>query len=119
MPKNFLSILLIVFVSCSRLLAQKSYSDNQLWLGASCEFNFKKGWALTAQYRMREVNDVSYYKGSYWFFTADYRINKYVKVFANYRFADVDVGYFHRFGGGGELRYKKHHFTYSLRTMVQ
>jgi hypothetical protein len=107
-------------MSAATTLAQKVTVDHQLWLGVSCKLDFKKGWAFTAQYRRRQINDYNDYSGSYLFLTTDYKINKYLNTFIDYRYAVIiDAGYYHRFALGIEGQFKKKDFTFSLRPMVQ
>ena len=101
-------------------MAQKQVVDRQFWLGASCKLDFKKGFSLTAQIRGRQINDFSRFYGSYLFLTGEYRVNKYLSTFLNYRYSSVvDVGYYHRYALGVEGTLKMKKFTFSMRPMVQ
>lgn len=98
---------------------QAANSDFQFWPGASLKLDLPKKFTLTGQYRLRMIDNASYYKGSYLFATLDYRFNKHLSVFTNYRLALVDVGRFNRFALGFEAKEKFHDFTVSFRPMVQ
>lgn len=113
-------IVLMLVLSAGHILAQKTVSENQIWLGAACKLDFKKGWAVTVQYRVRETKDVTKYYGAYLFISPEYKINKHFNVFADYRYASVvDVGYYHRFAIGGEAQTKWKRFEFVFRPMIQ
>jgi hypothetical protein len=116
----FLGLVIISLASITQASAQKNHVDYQAWLGGSAKLDFKKGWAVTLQYRGRKVDDMSRYYGTYWFVTTDYKINKNFGAFVNYRYASVvDVGTFHRYAIGAEARTKWNHFIFSFRPMLQ
>lgn len=113
-------LIFFILISVCRVEAQKTFAENQIWLGSSCTFDFKKGWAASVQYRVRETKDVTKYYGSYLFATVEYKINKHFKFFLDYRNASiVDVGHYHRYAVGIEAQTKWRKFEFSFRPMVQ
>ncbi|MFN8355936.1 MAG: DUF2490 domain-containing protein [Spirosomataceae bacterium] len=116
--KKLIGILLVLITHKSTGWAQ-SKDDFQTWYGASLKLDFKKGWAVTGQYRLRLTENSSYYKGSYLFGQVDKRLNKYLLATANYRLAMVDVGTYHRYAVGLEGRYQLKGLSFFLRPMVQ
>jgi hypothetical protein len=118
-PK-FRIIVLITLLIAGEVTAQRTISENQIWIGAECKLDFKKGWSVAIQYRVRETKDVSKYYGAYLFVSPEYKINKHFNVFADYRYASiVDVGHYHRFALGAEAQTKWKRFEFSFRPMVQ
>jgi hypothetical protein len=113
-------LLFVILFGAHQLAAQKTYSENQLWIGSSCKLDFKKGWGVAVQYRVRQTKDVTKYYGSYLFVTLGYKINKHFNVFTDYRNASiVDVGHYHRYAVGVEAQTKWRKFEFSFRPMVQ
>ncbi len=120
LPSKFHLAVVFLLSGIGHLVAQKSYSENQIWLGASCKFDFKKGWEVSIKYRVRETRDVSKYYGAYLFISPEYKINKHFDVFVDYRYASVvDVGHYHRFAVGAQAQTKWKRFEFALRPMVQ
>ena len=111
-----LFVLPLLFNNC--IIAQ-SKNDTQLWLGVSAKKKLKHGFAGTFQYRVRRTDNISTYKGAYFYFTLEKKLNKTFTFEANYRLAKIDNLYYHRYALGIEAQVKYNHNKFILRPMVQ
>lgn len=114
--KLILSLLFLIFNTC--LFAQ-SKNDTQLWLGVSVKKKIFNEFVGTFQYRTRKVDNISRYKGAYFYLTLERRINKTFNIETNYRLAAVDNLYYHRYALGVEAQLKFEHNKFILRPLVQ
>jgi len=114
--KIILFVLPLLLNTC--LIAQ-SKNDTQLWLGVSIKKKLYNSFIGTFQYRARKVDNISTFKGSYYYFTLERKINKSFNIEANYRLAAIDNLYYHRYALGVEAQLKLDHHKFILRPMVQ
>lgn len=110
---------LILFLGLGFTSLAQNRTDFQTWYGSSLKLNLKKGWEVSGQYRLRLIENSSYYKGSYFFGQIDKSFNKHFLVFVNYRLALTDNGVFNRFAAAFEAKKKVNHFTIAFRPMFQ
>ncbi|AFK02057.1 Protein of unknown function DUF2490 [Emticicia oligotrophica DSM 17448] len=101
------------------VFAQKSVTDFQTWYDAAVKLNLKKGWKLSSRFRVRLNENSSNYRGSYLFLEGEKRVNKYIRVLANYRLAWVEGNQYHRFLIGTNAQFKTNGFTFFTRPMIQ
>lgn len=114
------TILFVLLLNLSLTIqAQKSTTDFQTWYDAALKLNLKKGWEVSGQYRVRVTENSSHYRGSYFFFAGEKKLNKYFKVLANYRLALVEGDNYHRFLFGVNAQVKANNFTFFTRPMLQ
>jgi hypothetical protein len=111
-----LFVLPLLFSNC---INAQSKDDTQLWLGVSAKKKLKNGFAGTFQYRIRKIDNISTYKGSYFSFTLEKRLNKSFNLETNYRLAMIDNSNYHRYALGVELQVKTKSNKFTLRPMVQ
>ncbi len=97
----------------------KDLNDIQTWYGASLKIDLPHKWAVSTQYRLRIIDDASYYKGSYIFGQIDKRLNQTFELTSNYRLALVDKGVFHRYALGVDVRKEWRKWSINFRPMVQ
>jgi hypothetical protein len=77
--KNLILFLFLLFSNnCS--FAQ-SKDDTQLWLGVSVKKKLYNTLSGSFQYRVRKVDDISSYKGSYFYFALEKKLNKTIPNF--------------------------------------
>lgn len=112
-------ILFGLFLILNTCLFAQSKNDTQLWLGVSAKKKISNGLVGTFQYRTRKVDNISRYKGSYFYLTLEKRINKTFIIETNYRLAAVDNLYYHRYALGVEAQLKFEHNKFALRPLVQ
>jgi hypothetical protein len=117
---SFKKIILIVlpFAISSCIMAQ-SKNDTQLWLGVSAKKKLYNGFVGTFQYRARKTENISTYKGSYFYFTLEKKLNKTFNIETNYRLAVIDNSFYHRYALGIEAQAKSNHNKLIFRPMVQ
>ena len=70
MNKKSILLLLLSLSSTICLLAQ-STTDTQLWLGLSVKKPLSNGFSITGQYRARRTDNISIFKGSYFYLNVD------------------------------------------------
>lgn len=112
-------LLLLLFFSLTISLFAQDNTDTQLWLGLSVKKPLRNGFAITGQYRVRNTNNISNFKGSYLYFILDKKINKTISLEANYRLAMIDNLYYNRYAIGVEAQVKTGNHKFLLRPMVQ
>lgn len=115
---NYLRIITLLLIS-SATFAQKSEVDLQTRGSVSVDVDFKKGWSLGTEYRVKFNENSSNYRGSYFYLEGDKKINKFLSAGVAYRYGVVDGENFHRFAGNVEGKYKLQKFTFSLRETYQ
>jgi Protein of unknown function (DUF2490) len=115
--KNFQFLFLLL--SSLGGFAQTNKDDLQAWFGTSLKVNLKHGWDISAQYRLRITDNITYYKGSYLFGQVDKKLNDHFALMTNYRLAMIDKGTYHRFAFGLEAQQKYGIVTVALRPMIQ
>ena len=118
------AILLIAAVSTYiKADAQNASTDQQLWLGVNASGSFKKGWSFTSQARIRYTDNVSTYKGAYFYFTGEKKFDKNNSAEANYRLALINEGgvvrSYHRYALAYERTFRTKTLKMYLRPMVQ
>ena len=113
-----LILLLLPFALSTCLMAQ-SKNDTQLWLGVSVKKKLYNGFAGTFQYRARKTNNISTYKGSYFYFTLEKKLNKTFNIETNYRLAVIDNSFYQRYALSIEAQAKANHNKLIFRPMVQ
>jgi hypothetical protein len=94
-------------------------NDFQVWLGAGLKLDLPKKWEFEIDYQLRQVNDASTYKGSYFSPQLSYKFNKYLEAFANYRWAFTVNGNSRRAGFGLQTSLKLQKWNLGLRTQLQ
>lgn len=120
MKKTQLYILSFCLISCLSFgQTTKDYTDFQTWYGASVKLDLAHQWAVTAQYRMRLIDDASYYRGSYLYGEVDKGLNNTFSLKGSYRLAMVDEGTFQRYAFGIEAKKAIKNFSFTLRPMIQ
>ncbi|WP_337042810.1 DUF2490 domain-containing protein [Emticicia sp. 17c] len=119
MIKQLLVALFMYLLVVQAIAQNKSTQDFQTWYDTELKLNLKKGWELKGQYRVRFNENASHYKGSYFFLAGEKKINKYLKVVANYRLALVEDNNYHRFLIGLQGQLKVNDFTFFTRPMIQ
>lgn len=115
--KNIILFLILLFFN-KYLLAQ-SKDDTQLWLGVSVKKKIYNTLSGSFQYRVRQVDNISTYKGSYFHFILEKKLNKTFSIETNYRLSVVDNLYFNRYALGLEAQLKSNHNKFIIRPMVQ
>jgi hypothetical protein len=111
-------LLLLLLISNNCLFAQ-SKDDTQLWLGVSVKKKIYNTLSGSFQYRVRKVDNISSYKGSYFYFALEKKLNKTFSIETNYRLAVVDNLYYNRYALGVEVQLKSDHNKFIFRPMVQ
>lgn len=102
------------------LTAQKTYEqESQLWTGIALNKDLKKNWQLGVQYQVRLDENISRFKGSYFFVNPSYRINKYLSTELEYRYVTSYEQDLHRLGIGLTGRYKKKKWVFTNRLIFQ
>ncbi|MFN3852177.1 MAG: DUF2490 domain-containing protein [Spirosomataceae bacterium] len=96
-----------------------SQTDVQNWYGSSLTLNLKKKWEVSGQYRLRIIDNISTYRGSYFYLQTDKKFSKHFSMFTSYRLALVDNGNFHRFAVGASAQTKFKDFALEFRPMIQ
>lgn len=95
-------------------------TDLQTWYGTSLKLNLKRGWAISGQYRLRIVDNVTTFRGSYWFAQVDKKLGEHLNLTANYRLALVaNTGIYHRYALGLETQERLGSVQFLLRPMIQ
>jgi hypothetical protein len=116
-------LLLTAALSSSRAGAQSTTTDQQLWLGLNASGSFKKGWSFTTQARIRYTENISTYKGAYFYFTGEKKFNKNNSAEANYRLAVINedgiTRNYHRYALAYERVFRTTALKMYLRPMVQ
>ena len=113
-----LLILLVSFLSTLTVLSQDK-TDTQLWLGASVKKTVGNGFTISGQYRARQIDNMSAFKGSYLYFILDKKISKNFALETNYRLSIVDNLLYHRYALGIEAQVKSGNHKFTLRPMFQ
>ncbi|AFK05543.1 hypothetical protein Emtol_0273 (plasmid) [Emticicia oligotrophica DSM 17448] len=54
-----------------------SQTDVQNWYGSSLTLNLKKKWEISGQHRFRIIDNISTYRGSYFYIQTDRKFNKH------------------------------------------
>ncbi|MCU0449881.1 MAG: DUF2490 domain-containing protein [Bernardetiaceae bacterium] len=98
---------------------QEDRSDWQAWYDATLKLDLKKGWEISAQYRLRMVENAAQYRGSYFFAQVDKRLNQHIALQGGYRLALVNDWVAHRVALGVEARQQFESFTLAFRPMFQ
>jgi len=112
-------ILLVLPFALSTCLVAQSKNDTQLWLGVSVKKKLYNGFSATFQYRARKTNNISTYKGSYFYFTLEKKLNKTFNIETNYRLAVIDNSFYHRYALSIEAQVKANFNKLIFRPMVQ
>jgi hypothetical protein len=118
MNKKSLLLLLLSLSSTICLLAQ-STTDTQLWLGLSVKKPLSNGFSITGQYRARRTDNISTFKGSYFYLNVDKKINKIFNIEAGYRLSIIDNLLYNRYAMGIEAQVKAGNHKFILRPMIQ
>jgi len=112
----------VIVVATPEAGAQTSRADPtdlQGWIGASLRLDLPKRWAASLQYRLRMVDDIGTYRGSYFTPEVARGFGSHFKVMAGYRLALVDEGRFHRLAVGAEVDGKVGKVGAGFRSMLQ
>ena len=118
MNKKSLLLLLLSLSLTINMLAQ-SNTDTQLWLGLSIKKPFNNGFSITGQYRVRRTDNISTFKGSYFYLDLNKKINKNFNIETSYRLSIIDNLLYHRYALGMEAQVKAGNHKFILRPMVQ
>lgn len=113
------AFLFLFFLQTTITLLAQDKADTQLWLGVSVKKPLGNGFAITGQYRARQIDNMSAFKGSYVYFILDKKISKTFNLEANYRLAMIDNLFYNRYALGLEAQLKTGKHKFLLRPMVQ
>lgn len=87
MKKYLLTV--VLFFSFAKISTAQVYRDNELWLWFQGNKAITKKWTVGAQYQIRLDNNLSTFKWSYYYLTANYKINKTFSSQVNLQFGDT------------------------------
>ncbi len=118
MNKKSLLLLLLSFSLTNTLVAQRT-TDTQLWLGLSVKKPLNNGFSISGQYRVRRTDNISNFKGSYFYLNLEKKINKIFNVEAGYRLSVIDNLLYNRYAMGIEAQVKAGNHKFIFRPMVQ
>lgn len=99
--------------------SKKNPDDRQLWLGGKLKLDLPKGWATSAEYQTRYINDVTTYNGSYVSIGGEKKLAKFFTAEAGIRLALLEKGNYLRYSIGGEFNKKAADFEFKLRLLAQ
>jgi len=99
--------------------SKKDPTDSQGWLGAKLNFDLPKGWATSAEYQTRFINDLNTYNGSYISLGGEKKLAKFFTAEAGVRLALVEKGTYLRYSIGGEFNKKVSDAEFKLRLLAQ
>jgi hypothetical protein len=116
----FLNIIIVIYLLFISFLTfgQDKY-NNQVWLGGAFTLDLKNKWEATGQLRSRITQDISYYKGTYFYFQTEKKIAKNFAFSTTYRLAAVDLGLYNRIGASFEFQKKLGDFKFTTRLAGQ
>lgn len=116
-------VLLYVLIAHCSVSGQALSSDQQLWLGVNAATGLKKSWTVNAQSRVRFTDNVTNYKGAYFYFSAERKFGKEYGGEISYRLSVINNGKsvrnYHRYGIAGERTFKWGGLKMMFRPMLQ
>jgi len=109
----------LFFLSLTMTVFSQNYTNSQLWLGVSVKKQLSNGFAISGQYRIRRTDNISTFKGTYFYLTLEKKINKSFSIESNFRLARIDNLFFYRYALGIEAQVKSGNHKFILRPMIQ
>ena len=94
-------------------------TDVQSRLGVGLHFDLPNTWETSLQYRIRHVDNVAQYRGSYLTGEAKFKPLSAVALLGSYRLAAVNNGKFHRYAVGAEVTREMGPTDLALRGLLQ